>query len=406
MSTLLVLLPTGPVSGALEFTYIVSPDGRSLATSGRGPATLLPHTGGPGGEVVGVVPAEALSWHRIDWPRGVAAGTPRLRAALEGLLEEQLLDDPEALHFAVEPGARAGAPAWVAVCDRAWIKSVLHILEAAGQAPHRLVPEVAPGSPPLLLAVQGPEQGDADARPWLIARGTSGLVRLPLEPNALELLPEFDEDTLLLAEPAVSAQAEALLQRHAVLQPAGQRWLQASQSRWDLAQFDLLRSGRTRLLKAVAAAFTLLRSPAWRPARWAAVGVLLAHLVGLNAWAWAERQALQARRGAIQDTLTRNFPQVKVVIDAPLQMAREVAALRQATGAPAPGDLEALLGALAPFAGDRPASEIRYDTQGLRLRGLGWTATQLQAATPALQSQGIRATLDGETLVLRAEGTP
>ena len=406
MSTLLILLPTGPVSGALEFTYIVSPDGRSLAESGRAPASLLPPTSGAGSEVVGVVPAEALSWHRIDWPRGVAAGTPRLRAAIEGLLEEQLLDDTEALHFAVEPGARAGAPAWVAVCDRVWIKSVVHTLEAAGQAPHRLVPEIAPGSPPLLLAVQRPAIEGADTSSWLIARGANGLVRLPLAAHALELLPQLDEDTLLLAEPAVSAQAEALLQRHAVLQPAGQRWLQAAQSRWDLAQFDLLRSGRTRVLKTVAAAFTLLRSPAWRPARWAALALLVAHLVGLNAWAWAERQALEARRAAIQDTLTRNFPQVKVVIDAPVQMTREVAALRQSTGAPAPGDLETLLGALAQFAGDQPATEIRYEPQGLRIRGLGWSAPQLQAATPALRAQGIRATLDGETLVLRAEGTP
>jgi general secretion pathway protein L len=406
MSILIVLLPTGPVSGATEFPYVVSPDGRSLATSGRAAASLLPAKGGPGSEVVAVVPAEALSWHRLDWPRGLSAGTPRLRAALEGLLEEQLLDDPETLHFAVEPGGRAGAPVWVAACDRAWIKSSLAQLEAAGQAPHRLVPEVAPGSPSLLLAVQGPAREGSDETPWLISRSASGIARLPLSAEALELLPPLDEDTLLLAEPAVSAQAESMLQRHAVLQPAGQRWLQAAQSRWDLAQFDLLRSGRTRLLKTLAGVLSLLRSPAWRPARWAALAVVLAHLAGLNAWAWAERRALEARRVAIQDTLTRNFPQVKVVIDAPLQMAREVAALRQTTGAPAPGDLETLLGALSQFAGDQVAKEIRYDPQGLRVSGLEWSDPQLQGAAPALRTQGIRATLDGEILVLRAEGTP
>lgn len=406
MNLLIVLLPTGPVSAATEFPYVVSPDGRSLATSGRAAASLLPAKGGPGSEVVAVVPAEALSWHRLDWPRSLAAGTPRLRAALEGLLEEQVLDDPETLHFAVEPGGRAGAPVWVAACDRAWIKSALNQLEAAGQAPHRLVPEVAPGSPSLLLAVQGPEREGADETPWLISRSASGVHRLPLSAEALELIPPLDDDTLLLAEPAVSAQAESMLQRDAVLQPAGQRWLQAAQSRWDLAQFDLLRSGRTRLLKTLAGALTLLRSPAWRPARWAALAVILAHLIGLNAWAWAERRALEARRSAIQDTLTRNFPQVKVVIDAPLQMAREVAALRQTTGAPAPGDLETLLGALSQFAGDQPATEIRYDPQGLRVGGLDWSAQQLQAAVPALRTQGIRATLDGEMLVLRAEGMP
>lgn len=403
MSSLLVLLPAGPVSAGTEFPYIVSPDGRSLSAAGRAAAALLPAASGAGGEVVGVVPAAALSWHRITWPRGVAIGSPRLRAALEGLLEDQLLDEPEALHFAVEPEARAGSAAWVAVCDRAWLKSALQVLEGAGRSPHRLVPEVAPEHPSALLALLENEA------PWLVLRSPAGVQRLPLAPGAPEMLDTLTEDTLLLAEPGVSAEAESLLQRHAVLQPAGQRWLQAAQSRWDLAQFDLLRSGRTRLLKQFAATLALLRTPAWRPARWGALALVLAHVVGLNAWAWMERAALASRQAAIHETLTRTFPQVKLVIDAPLQMEREVAALRQATGAPSAGDLETMLGTLAsaaPSGGERLITDIRYDREGLRVRGLGWSAQELAAALPALRAQGLSASLQGEQLVLRAEVTP
>ena len=50
---------------------------------------------------------------------------------LEGLLEDQLLDEPEALHFALQPQARGGGPLWVATCDRAWLRAALQVLESA-----------------------------------------------------------------------------------------------------------------------------------------------------------------------------------------------------------------------------------------------------------------------------------
>jgi hypothetical protein len=42
----------------------------------------------------------------------------------------------------------------------------------------------------------------------------------------------------------------------------------------------------------------------------------------------------------------------------------------------------------------------------LRVRGLGWTAADLRRTQADLQAQGLAASLDGETLVLRAEGVP
>lgn len=396
MSSTLVLLPHDSPLGSTEFAYAVTTDSRHLARTGQAAAALLPGASGPGGELVAVVPAAALSWHRFDWPRGVAANSPRLRAAIEGLLEEQLLDDTSALHFALEPGARQGTTAWVAVCDLAWLRGHLQALEAAGRLPHRIVPEATPEAPSALLAI-----GNAD-HPWLVLRGPSGVQRLPLEPGALELLHDLQPDTLVLAEPAVSAQAEALLQRPVVLQQAGQRWLQAAQSSWDLAQFALARSGRARwLARWTSGLGQLLTAPAWRPARWAALALLGIQLVGLNAWAWKERQALQSQREAVQGILTSTFPQVKVVIDAPVQMERELTALRQATGAPSASDFESLLGALAQSGGAASPTELQYDERGLRVRGI--SAAQREAALPGLRAQGVQARSEGDWLVLRAE---
>ncbi len=95
---------------------------------------------------------------------------------------------------------------------------------------------------------------------------------LPLASQALPLLPPLPEGVPCVAEPAVAALAEQVLQRQPGLQQAPQRWLQAAQSPWDLAQFEFSSSGRARALKKLGTAWAdLLAAPQWRPARWGAV---------------------------------------------------------------------------------------------------------------------------------------
>ncbi len=415
MSSLHVLLPTAPVTGSSEFACVLSADGRTPGATTRTVATLLPAATGAGAQVVAIVPGALLAWHRVTWPRGLAAHSPRLRAALEGLLEEQVLDEPEALHFALEPDARAGEDAWVAVCDRAWLRACVQALEAAGRPPTRIVPEFAPEGPLAVHAVGPPAtaapqaHGDDAPEPgaWLVAHGSQGVLTVPMASGAADVLPPLQEDTLCFAEPALAERAQHLLQHPVQLEPAAQRWLQSAQSRWDLAQFDFARTGRARALKQLTTALgPLLRAPRWRPIRWAGVLLLAVHLVGLNAWAWRERATLAAKREAVRATLLQVFPQVKVVVDAPVQMAREVTALRQATGAPSPRDLDALLGALAQVAAGRSVTGLDYTSGELIARGLGWTPADLATALPALRSQGITARLQGDAVVLHAEATP
>jgi general secretion pathway protein L len=401
MSSLFVLLPAAPFTATREFAYVRSIDGRSPDTVSCAPASLLPHAHGAGAESVAVVPADALSWHRVEWPRGITTRSPRLRAVLEGLLEEHLLDEPETLHFAVAPHARAGEAAWIAVCDRPGLHACLQALEAAGHAITRIVPEVAPQSPATLYALGEPTQ------PMLIARSLQGVLILPLAASSMALLPALPDDALCLAEPAVAAQAEALLQRPLVLQPAAERWLQAAQSDWNLAQFEFARSGRARALRRLATACAAWwRAPVWRPTRWGLVLLVAVNLIGLQIWAWRERAALEAQRVAVREVLTHTFPQVKSVIDAPAQMAREVAALRQATATPASTDLETQLGALASAAPDRTVQGLTYTRGSVRVRGLGWSAADLTRAQAALQAQGLTASLEGDTLSLSAQGVP
>lgn len=399
MSSLLVSLPLEPATSATEWAYAATPDGRTLADHGKSPAALLPLPRGAGAEVVALVPAQALSWHRVVLPKGMAPGTPRLRAALEGLLEEELLDETEAVHLALQPGARAGESAWVAICDRAWLRNALQLLEAAGRGATRIVPEFAPEGAAALAVIGDPEQ------PMVVASSEDGVLVLPLSSAALPLLPDLPEEAPRFTEPAVAGLAEQLLQRKLTLQQAPQRWLQAARTRWDLAQFEFASSSRTRALKKLAAGWgEVLRGAAWQPARWAAALLVAVNLAGLNAWAWKERASLEDKREAVRRTLKETFPQVRVIVDAPVQMEREVAALRQQTGVASARDLDALLGALAVAlpAGRTPAA-LEYGNGELRARGLALSAEDVRGVASQLRPLGYAATAEGEVLVVTAE---
>jgi general secretion pathway protein L len=211
-----------------------------------------------------------------------------------------------------------------------------------------------------------------------------------------------------VAEPAVAALAEQLLQRAPLLQHPSQRWLQAAQSAWDLAQFEFSSSGRARALKKLGTLWAdLLATPQWRPARWGILALVAANLLGLNAWAWRERSVLAEKRDAVRTTLTQTFPQIKVIVDPPVQMDREVAALRQRTGATTGRDLEAMLGALSSASPpERAVAALDYANGELRVKGLAYTPDEAEAVAASLKSRGYASVPQGETLVLTQEGAP
>jgi general secretion pathway protein L len=422
MTTLIVTLPQELPLATAQFDYVLTVDGRSVAGQSRVPLALLPPAAN--GDVVAVVPVRALSWHQVQLPKGLLAknflselsegSTPRLRAVLDGLLEDRLLDEPAQLHLALAPGARDDAPVWVAACDRAWLRTALQTLEQSGRPVARIVPEFAPGGfdntderEPLDGEAGG---GDAlhvigtaeDAHMVFIRSGA--LTVLPLT-HASVVLAAWPEDAAVLAEPGVAALAESLFKRRVGLQQTGQRWLRAAQSGWDLAQFDLVNSSRTRTWKrASGLAHALLQAPRWRAARWATVALVVANLVGLNAWAWKERNSLDAKRQAVRDVLTTTFPGVKVVIDAPVQMGRELAVLRQATGGASSGDFESLLASFEAVALVKQApSAIEFVANEVRIKGLSLSGVQVSEAADKLKRAGLAARAEGDSLLLKPE---
>jgi general secretion pathway protein L len=209
----------------------------------------------------------------------------------------------------------------------------------------------------------------------------------------------------MLAEPAVAELAESLLGRRVPIVKPASRWLQASRSPWDLAQFDLASTGRARASKKLAAIWRAAwHGPEWRLARWGALVLVLTQLIGLNAWAWKERSALDGKRAAVNSILKQTFPSVQLVVDAPAQMVREVATLQQATGGVSAIDLEPMLGAVATsLPPGRVPSAIDYTAGQLRLRGLGLQPSEAGNVAATLSARGYSARSEGDLLLVQAE---
>ena len=403
MSNLLIQLPAEYASAGGEYSYVLSNDGLHIQRNGQATPTLLPSAGRTS-QVTAVIPASRLSWHSIALPPGLQLHSrrqqQRVRAVLTGLLEEKLLDDPAQLHLALAADAEAGQTCWVAACDKAWLQAHLQALEAAGHPASRIAPQYWPSGTPLLWL-----SADADVA-QLTATGLEQKVsfaRAPLQADAAllqALLSQLPPDLPVLAEPQLARAAEAL-QRPITLHTQAQQLLAAGQYSGDLAQFDLDLGGSTRLRRRLLDAWqSFAKAPQWRAARWAAGIAVVAQLVGLNAWAFKENRAIAQRQQQAKQVLQTTFPHVPVVVDAPVQMQRELDLLRSNSGALSSSDAEALLSASATISGVQNASALQYQDKQLRISGLNLSPEALTDAQQSLQATGYQLSPEGADLLL------
>jgi general secretion pathway protein L len=363
-----------------ELAFVLSPDGQTIQSEGSSALSLLPKAT----SVVAVLAPADVAFHRITCPKAPAA---RLRAALAGLLEEQVLDEVDQLHLCLAPDARPGEETWVAALDRASLSAELAALEAAGLVVDRVVPGLWPDTQAHgHFHVPQDEDKPRTVLTWADAQGVG---TWPLQGNlARGLLPEpLADNTLWTADPAAAAPAERWLGQPVQVLGAGARLLASAQSGWNLRQFEL--AARHRGLALLRDAGKQFLTPAWRPVRLGLVGLVLAHLVGLNAWAWMQRSELQTRRTAIANLLRTTHPQVRAVLDAPLQMARENALLRASAGRPGDTDLEPLLQAAASvWPEGQPPQVLRYDNGRLSLGAPGVGAAEVAQMRATLEPAG------------------
>jgi general secretion pathway protein L len=418
MSKLIVSLPyPSPASaisnggmamtGSTLYDFVLSKDGQA--------GTLALHELPKADATVLVVPARALSWHQVDLPKVPKA---RLRAALDGLLEEHLLDDTSAMALALSPdaqAAKASAGAWVAACDKAWLNSAIRTFDEAGYRVTQVVPEFWPQPEPMICVTGTPEEA------WITRADAQGVMTIPLHVGDTSgvlhaLLAHLQANTAVGAAPAVAALAEASLSPYpelkVELRPHATSLLHSASSLWELAQFEQSLSGDSQGMKSVIRQWhAFWQSPAWRPARWGLAALLCANIVGLNVWAWQQQASLSNKRAQLGTILTQTFPSVKTVVDPALQMSREMIALRQATGASGVQNFESMLSAFstsntttasvfnAPLA-------IEYVANGMNLKNIKLAADDFNTAQAKLKAMGYSLTQNGDSVTLKVQAAP
>lgn len=397
MSSLIVSLPVATAAQIdLELPYALVSDSAMLTQSGLAAIAAWPKAT----ELVLHIPAQALAWAQVDLPKpGRALPAGKLRAVLEGLVEDQVLSDVAQLHLALPAQAPGGEKTWLAACDKAWLAAWIQLLEAQGRTVTRIVPEAAPQEA-ASLALRG--RGAEDAN-WIYA-DSQGVLCAPWE-HAAALLPADLSQVRISAEPGVAALAQKLLPEGAAvpIEQLGSYLARALGSDWNLGQFDLATTGRNRLWQR---SLRLLRqwafAPEWRVGRWGLAMLLVAQLLGLNVWAWQTRQDLAAGQKQLRAMVSR-ITGASYVSDQPVQQAQiKVQSLKQASATLGVGDAEPMLALLAAAMPSMPVgSRLKYEEQSLSLQAPALPAPALDKLRQTAAAAGYQVLTTGDSLEIR-----
>ena len=368
--------------------YALSRDGLTVDAEGWSALEGCPR----GQRVVLLLQESDVAWMEVRLPH-VAAN--RLRPALVGALEEQLLDDPAQTHLALGPQAAPSAGSssggrWVAAIHKPWLVDCITALRAAGLEADALVAATEPstlGSAHARL--------DASDQPELVLAGTMGVGVWPLL-GASGKARAF-EAASWSSEPGAAQALRDALGRQAPLLTAGQRAVRQASSGQNLLQFDL--APQLKASRALRSGWDRFMQPQWRWVRRGLLALALVQIAGLNLAAWRGERELAEWDARTVALVRQTFPSVQVVLDAPMQMEREVVALRQAAGEPGPTDLDAWLDVLARHwpPGSEPLAAVRLDRQALTLEARSWPPGAREAVMAhaarhgwSVQDEGLR----------------
>ena len=136
--------------------------------------------------------------------------------------------------------------------------------------------------------------------------------------------------------------------------------------------------------------------------------LLVLQVVGLNAMAWREQHALDQQKTQLSQILSSAFPSVRLIIDAPLQMQREVDTLQQNAGRVTSTDFEPLLAAAASALPNGVVPiQWHFAHHVLRAQGLQLNDAQANVAQTALKAKHLQLRQEGNDVwVIQPEAAP
>ncbi|TKC83513.1 type II secretion system protein GspL [Trinickia terrae] len=409
MSTLIVFLPPrDPVAPSQEWllpemAFLLLDKGGRTQRAGRAALALLPRAS----STVLVMAARDVLMLRAAVP---PLKGPRLRQALPNVVEDQLIQDPQTCHIALDPQALADGERVLAVIDRGWFRFVVEAFGSAGHRNLRAVPVTrclptpapaggaagaetaaepaaaaeAHATAPIVAAVLGmvvqstaalfAEATEASGVPvpsieaheprveFALARGAHGEgLAVPASavgatlaalaggaPVTLYELTDVPGSEPRLASIAPAPQAGTGLPKALPL-PFETLARRALECRLDLCQFEF----EARPWRLDRATLRRLRLPVMLAVASVAVAV-----VGMNVqWLMLARQR-DALNTQMTELLLNAFPKTTVVLDAPEQMTRQLDQLRIAAGELSPNDFLSLAAGLAHSLGPVPVNGV------------------------------------------------
>ena len=147
-------------------------------------------------------------------------------------------------------------------------------------------------------------------------------------------------------------------------------------------------------------------SPTWRPVRLGLGALVMVQVLGLNLWAWHQQHTLKSRQAQRVQLLQQAHPQVRVVLDAPVQMQRETDTLRAQAGEPGGNDLESLMALVATaWPREMPSASLRYDGQALSVAPpAGWGPGDIEAFRAQLGAAGAQVDTQADGLLTVRRG--
>ncbi|HYH40489.1 MAG TPA: type II secretion system protein GspL [Burkholderiales bacterium] len=329
-----VRLPDGLPAGDEVYSWALRDIEGNAFRAGADPMASLPES--PRVELV--APAGCVLLTRAPLPRSARQRTPQM---LRFAVEDRLTVEPEQVHVALGPRIEGPIHA-LAVVDRVWLRAWIEAFKHAGRAPESVLVEtcITPldsgtwtvvwrDSDPFVrtdtaggMALDHTEGAGVPAMLQLalddaVARGNApGAIVVRPEGTAM---PDLDAWSAALGVPCVAGSVEAR-------EPAPPR------SGIDLMQGEFLPASRLRE-----------GLPHLRPALIIGALALSVHVIGTCAH-WLVLDHEKSRLQSDMRALFRStFPSAQAVVDPPLQMQRQLNALRQSAGAAHAGDFLPLL---------------------------------------------------------------
>ncbi|WP_029046659.1 type II secretion system protein GspL [Cupriavidus sp. amp6] len=336
----------------------------------------------------------------------------RLKQALPNLIEDALATDAQPCHIGVGPALDGSAAVrgprrrLLMVADRAWLRAVLdafaehrhrrrHVLpaqlclplaeaeaaatEAPGAEPTLRPAEEAGREEPATLVVEaaasalaaggelldsatvgttGPASALASQWQLTVRTGAHAGYGLLLGDDALAAWQALAPDGTWYADADAAAAAPVPALRNAA-RAGWPLWIEGAQAclrepALDLAQFEFAQGRADRWNLA-----------AWRIPLALLAGIVLVQVLGMNIHWLLLRNEQQRVEAAQQQALRSAFPQTQAILDAPLQMRRQVEQLRIASGRSTPEDFLPLADRFAQAARRLPPDAL----QALEYRG-------------------------------------